>query len=219
MNDLVDTLSIAGSPANSMTGFNSFVLTNGDTFVSPLGSQPTVVFVAADADTIVLTPGQAPITINGATVGSVVLDFEGYGAALAGVTQLTADTGQGASGDTVISVPGDGSVTFSRFKFTPATADAEFNIGTPLCFRSGTLIATLTGEVAVENHREGDLVTTAFGEAMPVVWLGRSHINCARHPDPEEVWPVRVSAGTFGPGRSSRDLYLSPNHGVYVGNV
>ena len=40
--------------------------------------------------------------------------------------------------------------------------------------------------------------------------------NCTRHPDPQSVWPVRLTAGAFGPGRPCRDLLLSPNHAVYV---
>jgi hypothetical protein len=33
------------------------------------------------------------------------------------------------------------------------------------------------------------------------------------------VWPVSVAAGAFGPGRPHRDLFLSPDHAVYVGEV
>ena len=33
------------------------------------------------------------------------------------------------------------------------------------------------------------------------------------------MWPVRVSAGAFGPGRPHSDLLLSPDHAVYVGEV
>jgi hypothetical protein len=33
------------------------------------------------------------------------------------------------------------------------------------------------------------------------------------------VWPVRVAAGAFGPARPTRDLYLSPDHAVFVEDV
>ena len=33
---------------------------------------------------------------------------------------------------------------------------------------------------------------------------------------PRKVWPVRVAAGAFGPGRPHADLWLSPDHAVYV---
>jgi len=44
-------------------------------------------------------------------------------------------------------------------------------------------------------------------------------VNCARHPEPETVWPVRVRAGAFGAGRPRRDLFLSPDHAVFVNGV
>jgi hypothetical protein len=33
------------------------------------------------------------------------------------------------------------------------------------------------------------------------------------------VWPVRVAAGAFGPGRPGKELFLSPDHAVYVNQV
>ena len=54
---------------------------------------------------------------------------------------------------------------------------------------------------------------------MPVVWLGHRVVDCARHPHPERVWPVRVAAGAFGAGQPARALYLSPDHAVYVEEV
>jgi hypothetical protein len=76
------------------------------------------------------------------------------------------------------------------------------------------------GEVAVEDLRVGDLVCTLLGGASaPIVWVGCRDVDCAGHPKPREVWPVRVSAGAFGPGRPHADLYLSPAHAVYVEGV
>jgi hypothetical protein len=33
------------------------------------------------------------------------------------------------------------------------------------------------------------------------------------------VWPVRVAAGAFGPGRPHADVWLSPDHAVFVNEV
>jgi hypothetical protein len=113
------------------------------------------------------------------------------------------------------------------------------------CFAAGTQIATARGEVAVEAIRVGDLVRTVLGgsaavlgdvapgeaalggtvrlppgEALaPVIWVGRRELDCARHPQPRNVWPVRVAAGAFGPRRPHSDLWLSPDHAVYVEEV
>jgi hypothetical protein len=84
------------------------------------------------------------------------------------------------------------------------------------CFRRGTAIMTQAGEVAVEDLREGDLVQTHAGDAVKVIWIGHRHIDCRRHPRPREIWPVRIRAGSFGDARPHRDLWLSPDHAVFV---
>ena len=92
-------------------------------------------------------------------------------------------------------------------------------------------ISTERGEVAVEALRPGDRVQVLVpppldhlprgegGSAQPVVWLGQRTVDCLRHPEPHKVWPVRVAADALGPGRPCRDLFLSPDHALYVGEV
>jgi hypothetical protein len=62
-------------------------------------------------------------------------------------------------------------------------------------------------------------VLSAFGGTVPVTWLGHRRVDCRRHPKPQEVWPVRVAAGAFGTNQPLRDLWLSPDHAVYVEGV
>jgi hypothetical protein len=73
--------------------------------------------------------------------------------------------------------------------------------------------------VAVEKLRVGDEVLTADGRREAIVWVGSRTMDCARHPRPETVWPVRVRAGAFGENVPVRDLYLSPDHAVFVNDV
>ncbi len=87
------------------------------------------------------------------------------------------------------------------------------------CFARGTRISTPGGSVLVEDARPGDLVLTATGDALPIRWTGRRHVDCDRHSRPAQVWPVRVLAGAFGDGAPNSDLYLSPDHAVYVDDV
>ena len=88
------------------------------------------------------------------------------------------------------------------------------------CYRQGTLILTERGEVTVENLRVGDKVRTMLGESdAPIIWIGHRHVDCAHHPQPRKVWPVRVTAGAFGPGQPHTDLFLSPDHAVYINRV
>ena len=88
------------------------------------------------------------------------------------------------------------------------------------CFVAGTLIRTGRGSVAVENLRRGDLVPTVVGgELKAVVWIGHRTTQCMHHPMPRAVWPVCVHANAFADGQPVRDLFLSPDHAVFINNV
>ena len=87
------------------------------------------------------------------------------------------------------------------------------------CYAAGTRIATPRGDIPIEHLAPGDRITALFGGAVEAVWVGRRDIDCRRHPRPSEVWPIRVRAGAFATDQPRRDLYLSPDHAVYVGSV
>jgi hypothetical protein len=103
--------------------------------------------------------------------------------------------------------------------FDVSSDGAGGTLVTLACFAAGTRIATTAGEVPVEALRPGDRVLSEFGGSVPVAWTGHRHVACARHPRPQDVWPVRVRAGAFGPGRPHRDLLLSPDHAVHVDDL
>jgi hypothetical protein len=71
----------------------------------------------------------------------------------------------------------------------------------------------------VEDLTVGDVAVSADGEREPVIWIGQRTIDCARHPRPETVWPVRIAASAFERGLPASDLYLSPDHAVFVDGV
>jgi hypothetical protein len=87
------------------------------------------------------------------------------------------------------------------------------------CFATGTSIQTDAGERPVENLCPGMRVLTASGEAKEIIWVGHRQVDCRRHERPKDVYPVRVRAGAFGSGRPSRDLWLSPDHAVFIHDV
>ena len=86
----------------------------------------------------------------------------------------------------------------------------------PACYVAGTHILTARGEVLVERLAVGDMVHACFAGLTAIKWIGHRRIDCRRHPDPQQVWPVRVVAGAFGADQPSRDLLLSPDHAVAV---
>jgi collagen type I/II/III/V/XI/XXIV/XXVII alpha len=88
-----------------------------------------------------------------------------------------------------------------------------------VCFAHGTRIRTPDGDVPVEQLAVGQNVVTASGKTAPIIWIGRRRIDCRRHPEPWQVWPVLISAGAFGKGLPQRDLLVSPQHGIYDNGV
>nr|WP_283949598.1 Hint domain-containing protein [Limobrevibacterium gyesilva] len=88
------------------------------------------------------------------------------------------------------------------------------------CYAAGTRILTARGEVPVEALRPGDTITGHLsGLPRRVRWVGHRVLEPHRHPRPHDVQPIRVCAGAFGPGLPRRDLRLSPDHALLVGDA
>jgi hypothetical protein len=132
--------------------------------------------------------------------------INGTGSLLAQLTGVTLDTGLPA--------------TLDPSQFSIVTNGAGTFVELIACFAEGTRIMTDEGPVAVEKLREGDRLEVMFGETTePVIWIGHRRVDCQRHPRPEQVWPIRVSANAFGPGRPCRDLWLSPDHAIFFAGI
>jgi hypothetical protein len=125
-----------------------------------------------------------------------------------------------AVGSATLRLPGN--FTTASFDVVPVAGGTDISLVAP-CFRAGTRIRTMQGEVVVEVLRVGQLVSAGRREgepaARPIVWIGHRTVDCRHHPRPEVVWPVRVRAGAFGAGKPVRDLWLSPDHAVFVDGV
>ena len=107
--------------------------------------------------------------------------------------------------------------TLTRGQVLQFTTGGPRDYAPPPCFVEGTRILTRNGEVAVETLKPGDdVVAVLAGQLLPVVWVGRRTVDCTREDRPADMWPFRVRAHAFGPGRAHRDLYLSPDHAVHV---
>lgn len=96
------------------------------------------------------------------------------------------------------------------------SASSDFTLSVT-CFGAGTRIETDRGPVEVQDLQPGDKVRTVVDQGWaPVQRLRHRHIDCARHPQPDLVWPVRIAAGAFAPAIPARDLVLSPDHAIFV---
>lgn len=87
-----------------------------------------------------------------------------------------------------------------------------------VCFLAGTMIATPSGDQAVETLQPGDLVLTHDGRAAPVKWLFVQTVSTV-FADPMRVAPVRVRAGALGENLPVRDLRVSADHALLIDGV
>lgn len=85
-----------------------------------------------------------------------------------------------------------------------------------ICFTPGTRIRTDTGDIAIENIREGDRVQTKDDGLQEVLWIGQKRLSGARLYAMPELRPVRLRQGALGIDRPDEDLIVSPNHRMLV---
>jgi hypothetical protein len=199
------TLELASAASvGTLSGFGTSI-TNFSTLAFDGGAAWTVVGNASAS-------GLGGITITGFGVGDTI-DVTGFAATSETFASNVLTLTEGASHETLIVL---GSFTSGDFQISTYNSTGTSIVD---CFAAGTRIGTPTGNVFVEDLVVGALVSAHFAGAAPVQWIGRRDVDCAHHPRPRDVWPVRVSAGAFGPATPSRDLLMSPNHGVYIGKA
>jgi Hint domain len=175
--------------------------------------------VAVDLTDASATTNSASIALNltGLDAGSTAtVTFTGAG----GGSATAAYTTGGAKTADVSGLRGDvrAAVSVTDAAGNVAAGQGETLANDPVCFMPGTMVATPTGEVAVESLHAGDLVLTACGRIAPVRWLGRQTVS-TRFADPLRVLPIRITAGALGEGPPARDLLLSPDHALLVEGV
>ena len=227
---------------NSTAGENRLIAAPGAVFngkISALAGGTNVMELAAGAGTGTLSGFGSSIT----NFGTLLFDtgaswlIQGSASGIGTIHGFSADDGihlagfaavsaAYAGGNLVLTNAGNAHTTlhfagssFDSGLFSVAPDGSGGTNITVACFAGGTRITTTVGPVAVEALRAGDMVVSALGGAVPVVWVGHRHVDCRRHPRPHDVLPVRVCAHAFGPGLPARDLRLSPDHSVHVGDV
>jgi hypothetical protein len=87
------------------------------------------------------------------------------------------------------------------------------------CYRRGTLILTPAGEVPVEELAIGDRIVALAGEERPIRWIGYRAYDGRFIAGNRQVLPICVMADAMAPGVPARDLYLSPEHSLWIDGV
>ncbi|MUG80489.1 hypothetical protein GM553_00895 [Commensalibacter sp. ESL0390] len=87
------------------------------------------------------------------------------------------------------------------------------------CFLLGTNILTSKGEKPVESLSVGDEVVAICNNGRinrKIVWIGKTDISVDQGKNRYDLYPVCIKAHAFGLNKPHRDLYLTPEHTVYI---
>lgn len=128
-----------------------------------------------------------------------VLTIRNSGGSEIGTIQLSADF----SGDFFHLLDDGNGGTFVEDNETP-------------CFCRGTMIRIPSNEIAIEDLRIGDCVTTADGAALSVRWIGRRSYRDWQAIGNADVQPICFKAGSLADRVPARDLYVSPEHALFL---
>ena len=158
--------------------------------------------------------GDGAITVSGA---NVFQDLAG-GGLQSGLTAALSTATVGTHTETITLAPSSGNASGESASLPAETLTITADV-TLACYAAGTRILTPAGEVAVEDLRAGARVVTEGGRITPIRWIGHSRIGGGSARVPQTFWPVRVAAGAFGAGMPRRDLFLSPDHAVFLHGV
>lgn len=90
------------------------------------------------------------------------------------------------------------------------------SVAFPICFATGTRIATPLGDRLVETLRPGDAVLTRDRGAQVLRWVGITRVDEGRLATTPAFRPVRIRKGAFGPGVPARDTLFSQQHRLLV---
>ncbi len=111
--------------------------------------------------------------------------------------------------------PENGTITFSDG--SSATFTNIENVVVP-CFTPGSLVATPTGPVPVEDIAVGDVVTTRDAGPQTVKWVGHKTLNAAALDNLPHLRPILIQKDSIAPGVPDRDMVVSPQHRMLIEN-
>src|SRR5262249_53082755 len=104
------------------------------------------------------------------------------------------------------------------FQLTAALGGGTVVTETTPCYCAGTLILTDRGEIEVERLAIGDRLITADGTARPIRWIGKRSY-AGRFAPGAHVLPVCIKAGALDVDQPRRDLWISPQHAMFLEGV
>ena len=182
--------------------------------------------VKVNFNSIVCIPGATPS--NGATIYGFGYNFAGYVETAASSFEVGASVKFKFGASPLYNGQFLGYTSGSKYPVidtggsnyilgaTTTGANYTFRAASLACYLRGTLIATDEGEKPVETLIEGDLIQTRFGGLRPLKWLGHSRVAASSLAGGK--MPVCISAGAIADSVPRRDLWVTAEHNVMIGD-
>ncbi|GBQ52581.1 Hint domain-containing protein [Novacetimonas hansenii] len=227
------TISLGGGLLNAATGV-TINLSNGGTFngsavISALSGATSnfesgggVLNLAGSSTGLALLSGAS--IKNFGTGDSIIIESNGSPATISSVSYNS------LLGTTDITFSNNDSVTLTgEYQNTDPTASNYVNAvaesgdtGTVIvCFLSGTMIQTPTGDIAVEALQVGDAInifdcSVPAGTTRNIVWAGHHKAVVRPHlPDDEAGYPVRIVKDAITDGVPYKDMLITAEHCLF----
>ncbi|OYV71392.1 MAG: hypothetical protein B7Z67_00030 [Acidiphilium sp. 21-60-14] len=200
-----DVLAIGGSAPVYLSGIGA-KYQNFSTLAFETGATGTV------SGTYTAMDSQSLTNIAGFAQGDTLV-LNGFAA-----TSDTYVSGTGlelSNGTSQITLEIIGNFTTANFNVIDPPANTTISLNPP-CFAQGTRILTTRGEIPVEQLSASDRVILHNGGIAPITWIGHRSLAPSRHPNPEQINPIRITAGALQNNIPHRDLVLSPDHALYL---
>ncbi|MBT8454588.1 MAG: Hint domain-containing protein [Alphaproteobacteria bacterium] len=111
--------------------------------------------------------------------------------------------------------------TYSGFVRAKDVGERDLTTDPPpiiICFAAGTIIDTDLGPTPIEALSPGDLVVTQNNGLQPIRWIGSRRLDARELALAPTLRPIRIRAGALGADRPFRDLLVSPEHRIKLGD-
>ncbi len=215
----INGLATAASAATlNVNGASTILLTDTVSALSVI----TANFTGAGGGTLSFAPGLLNLLSTVPTVtGFGTNDNINFGSPFAAGDQAVYSAATGllsltdATGAAIGTVKLNG--TFAQSNFAVADNSAGQAVIDFACFLRGTSVLTADGPVAVELLQAGDQVMTLAGP-MPVKAVRIRSFGVDKPAD-QHAQPIRIAADAIADSKPARDLFVSPDHAMFIDGV